>query len=73
MTTKQNYGQTAIARADARHERNNSIPFNAATFFFDGRRYQIEVRGYIVAACKTTKEVLAFCATHNGRLADEDS
>jgi len=64
------YGQDAVARANERHEKADSILFNAAGFTFnhETKKYEVTVRGLIVATFKKVSEVETFSMMHNSRM-----
>ena len=66
MSTSTTYDPQAIlARWEAKQAANDSLLFNAAQFHWNGMRYQVEVRGHIVALLRTLRETREFCAMHN--------
>jgi hypothetical protein len=61
------FGKNAVARYYARHAKADDLQYNSATYTWNAKikRYEIEVRNYIVATVATLAEVKAFSAMHN--------
>lgn len=64
------FAANALAAFNKRHAESDSLVFNSAGFSWNGKGWDVEVRGFIVFTGKKFSAIRDFVTAHNNRLAE---